>query len=841
MGEVLTATVSPALDHIIERPRLIARIVEGNGRVTVFAAPAGYGKTTLARQWAERQTGPVVWYRTSRASGDVAVLSVGLDEALASIAPELPRDPGRVARIASVNPSPRPLGRALVQTYESLGKDVLLIVDEWEAAGTEEAEQLLSTLVDQLKIRFLITTRTRPDWFTPRLEVYGEGVEIGVDELTMTDEEAADVLFSVRTAPGPSTTEFGGWPAAIGLAAMQHTRKLPPKASPPELLYDFLATELLGSMPNEVLDGLTLLALGAADDVETAQVILGNDLPGCLRTAASAGLLRITDAGALLMHPLLRDHLLARVRDIPNRNQFTAPLAGLIEARQWEHALAAAEALSEPTFVVAALQGALPNLLALGRVATLRRWLAACRVADASDPVVTYAEAELAFRDADFDRAIALAELAAGELRGDMRSAAHLAAARSANLAEHSAIAGRHANEARQCAESPRSASAAAWAMFLQAVEEEDSEVAHQRFDEFAEITEPGELRLIRLAHGRICLGLLGEDLEGALDDAGVAGALLEPHLDPLVRSSFLNMVATGAVAAARYKDSLEAALLELAVAEEYDFEFVRRYGLLARARALIGLRDLTPAERALRDVERKLQASPDAFIDASCAVERARLYITLGDHERALSAVAPDIGHRLGRGATGEYLGLRSLILASTGQTEEALGDARRARSASLAIPTRCLALAAEAVAKLGDAGSQQRTERAFLEIVNCGGADAAVLACRISQTFAEEVAASSRARSVLIRLFVESHDNTLARRIGARPPRSVRRVAQLSPREAEIHQLIAQGLTNPEISRLLFISPSTTKVHVRHILEKLGVRSRVEAARVWEPDPTS
>ena len=42
--------------HIIERPRLIERLEEdGGSRVAVFAAPAGYGKTTLLAQWAERR------------------------------------------------------------------------------------------------------------------------------------------------------------------------------------------------------------------------------------------------------------------------------------------------------------------------------------------------------------------------------------------------------------------------------------------------------------------------------------------------------------------------------------------------------------------------------------------------------------------------------------------------------------------------------------------------------------------------------------------------------------------------------------------------------------------
>src|SRR6266516_4277427 len=129
MVETISAAVSPALAHIIERPRLIARLEEG-ARVSMFAAPAGYGKTTLARQWGERQECPVVWYRTNRASGDVALLAVQFDELFAGLAPGLPRDPGKVAAIAAANPSPGPLGRALVRTFEAIAQDILLIVDE---------------------------------------------------------------------------------------------------------------------------------------------------------------------------------------------------------------------------------------------------------------------------------------------------------------------------------------------------------------------------------------------------------------------------------------------------------------------------------------------------------------------------------------------------------------------------------------------------------------------------------------------------------------------------------------------------------------------------------------
>jgi len=53
-----------------------------------------------------------------------------------------------------------------------------------------------------------------------------------------------------------------------------------------------------------------------------------------------------------------------------------------------------------------------------------------------------------------------------------------------------------------------------------------------------------------------------------------------------------------------------------------------------------------------------------------------------------------------------------------------------------------------------------------------------------------------------------------------------------QLSPREHEVLQLLAQGQTNRQIARALTVSVSTIKIHVEHILAKLGVGDRTQAA---------
>jgi DNA-binding NarL/FixJ family response regulator len=52
------------------------------------------------------------------------------------------------------------------------------------------------------------------------------------------------------------------------------------------------------------------------------------------------------------------------------------------------------------------------------------------------------------------------------------------------------------------------------------------------------------------------------------------------------------------------------------------------------------------------------------------------------------------------------------------------------------------------------------------------------------------------------------------------------------LSPRELEVLDVLAEGRTNREIAERLFISERTVAVHVRHILAKLEVSSRTEAA---------
>src|SRR3954447_19007590 len=841
MVETIKAAASPALDHIIERPRLIARLGEGGGaRVSVLAAPAGYGKTTLARQWSQRQAGPVAWYRTTRASGDVALLAVQLDDLFASIAPELPREPEKVATIASVNPSPRPLGRAILRTFEALSQDVLLVVDEWEAAGTDEAEELLSMLVEGLRIRFLITTRTRPEWFTPRLEVHGEGLEIGVDELAMTDEEAARVVNAVGAVAGRARLmrTADGWPAVLGLAAMSGDVDFTSSRLLSRTLYDFLASELLAAATEETQAGLMLLAVASLTDVEVARCILGSSADSVMDDAVSRGLVAITDGKSLSLHPLLRELLTRRFEDADDRTREALLVRGrkLFELRRWDEALCAAEVAKNAAFATEAIGAALDDLLAAGRTSSLQRWVAAARAAGAEGGLIDYAESEALLRADQLDAALALATQAAQSLDGDLAARAHLVAGRAAHLTDRPDRTQRHAELAAASAETPQTRQGALWLPLLGGQARQAPDLK-KRLHAFRTIARTGLKQSLMIATAELLVAELEGGVEDALEDARGVLRLASTGADPIAHSGCLSTYSALLVWTCRYAESLKQTEALRHVAESCGLEFPIPYAHVFRAKALVGLGRFTPAARTLSLVERYMPDEPGTYFRGSLPVQRARLYASVGDLKRALEVLSLGPHEELIREGRGEFLGWQALLHAVAGDVDHAQTLAVDARLASRSFEVAALWLLTEAIVALTVRDTATAAARLRLVIDNRLW-DPVVIAVRAAPALGEFVAGQPEWRGWLQQVLSASSDTSLASRLGLRVPRAAKRAGELSAREREVHELLAEGLTNEEIARQLYISLSTTKVHVKHIYEKLGVRSRLEAARALRDD---
>ena len=104
----------------------------------------------------------------------------------------------------------------------------------------------------------------------------------------------------------------------------------------------------------------------------------------------------------------------------------------------------------------------------------------------------------------------------------------------------------------------------------------------------------------------------------------------------------------------------------------------------------------------------------------------------------------------------------------------------------------------------------------------------DSEMLASAIERSMAGESVISPEMTSKLVSAFLAAPG------IAASPPPDVDTdpIQSLSPRECEILALIAKGASNKEVARDLGIAEATVKIHVQHILRKLNLTSRLQAA---------
>jgi ATP/maltotriose-dependent transcriptional regulator MalT len=158
------------------------------------------------------------------------------------------------------------------------------------------------------------------------------------------------------------------------------------------------------------------------------------------------------------------------------------------------------------------------------------------------------------------------------------------------------------------------------------------------------------------------------------------------------------------------------------------------------------------------------------------------------------------------------------------------------RARNYGSNIEMHYCAQLSEAIATDMEGDEAEFRRLAIAAITDCGRAsylDGLVFAYRVHPRLINAGQGDPEALNVLRKALTLGRDNELARRAGVeiRPGELNEPLEELTAREREVLGLLLEGLTNIEIGKRLFISPSTAKVHVRHILGKLGVRTRLQA----------
>lgn len=825
-----TATKQPVRRRrIIERPRLTTLLDESQGRIKMLVAPAGYGKTTLARQWLEGKT--CAWYTGTPASMDVAALAAGLKDAGANVVPG-----AGDALIDRIRVTGKPqeeadlLAGMLAGDLTDWPTGAWFVFDDYHViAGTRPAERFVEVLLLEAPINLLLITRQRPAWASSRRILYGEVSEVDRAALAMTVEEAHELLGRGGTHVAELMDLAQGWPAVLALASMSG-------ATPPDLiaaphLFSFFADEIYKRIDRRSRKTLCELALY---DVEGRRLSLQRLRPDAaqrlIETGVSSGLLAEL-GGQLEIHPLLRAFLVRKLeRESPRElSRLVARAAGnLITHELWDEAFALIQRFDQGSLLPTLIEASMERLLASGRSTTLRTWVEA---APECAPAVRLASAELALREGRFYEAETLAVLAARDLSDSpgLAARASFVAGGAAHVASREEEAKVYYQQAAACAESPELVRRAEFGELQAAVELESSDVPERlRFLGSRDALDPEEQVILadRTLGAETRFGL-----PVGLARGRAARQLLTFVADPMTRTSFRNVFGYTLAAMAHFDEALELTAEQLDDAERYRLDFVVPYALIIKAIVSCGTHKYVESEELLDEAhERAFKAGDQTALHIAGGV-RTRLYIAQSAFDLALShaiGLSGDTTRSLGA----ELSACRALALAGAGRLEQSLALAIDALENSIGVEAVINSHAAQAVVALRS--NDHDKARAHAELS---------LRFTARTGMVESFVCAYRGFPDLMVLLLERRSNhedltRILTLVGDAVPlvagASVFQpsILSLSPREKEVLSLLAQGLSNPEIGQALFISPATVKVHVRHIFEKLGVKSRAAAA---------
>jgi ATP/maltotriose-dependent transcriptional regulator MalT len=843
--EALRDTYPPLFRRHARRPRLTRLLDASTSQTIIVTAPAGYGKTTLASEWVQGRD-DVVWYRATSGSADVAAFSAGIADVVAPLVPGAGERLRQRLRVADTpERAARPLAEILSEDLEAWPSGAFLVIDDYHlVAGSAPVEEFMDRLLQLTPtLRVLVTSRRRPKWATARRILYGEITEIGRDQLAMTNEEAALVLERRSSEDVRQLVEQAeGWPALIGLAALASTDEIPAERVS-EALFRYFAEEVVRQEPEDVSRFMLLASVPSAIDPATAEHVLQmeNAEPFFERLVAEGLLEPIGDR--FHFHPLVRSFL-QRTIESEEPEIFAELTRRAIErAREearWEEAFDLAIQAEEFDAAVEILEQATPDLLAAGQSELLGRWLDDCREFGLDHPGATLTRVELLIRQGRTAEAEPLARSLVERLAPDDTrvSRAWYLTGLALHLRSNEADALTCHLRSQEFATSPREESDALWGAYIAALELGISD-ASKYLTALEALNLPDPASRLRVATGRIGALMAAGSLRGVSEVFEPLIPLSEHARDPMVQSSFLARLADVQVLRGQYADALTFSSRAIRIAQDLQLDFAIGICLIPQVTAEVGLRMFSAARKTLAELSRITLSREDPYLEVARDVAHLKLKLSDPRHRFTHKRLPEHVWQKAHAAARAEYLSLRALDAASVGNSSEASRLSHQASELSTEITSRFNVKFASVIARGLESGWDRSTETAVAEVIReCSDAEAfesLVLACRADKHLVSAAGTEPTARALVVRALRRSGDHEILGHVGVsgQPFESdaVDLSLLLTPREQEVLGLLSRGMSNSAIAQELVISRSTVKVHVHHILEKLQVKTRLQA----------
>ena len=220
--------------NVVVRPRLIKRLNEvlSSSRtpgVTLISAPAGFGKTTLVSEWVTGCKRPTVWLSLDERDNDLTRFLTYLISALQTFVVEIGAGAlGMLQASPPQVPSIELILTALINEVGAIPDDFILVLDDYHMLDSKVIDEVLSFIVEHLpqQMHLVIVTREDPPLPLARLRARNQLTELRTADLRFSPSEAADFLNRVMglnlstqdVAALEARTE--GWIAGLQLAAL---------------------------------------------------------------------------------------------------------------------------------------------------------------------------------------------------------------------------------------------------------------------------------------------------------------------------------------------------------------------------------------------------------------------------------------------------------------------------------------------------------------------------------------------------------------------------------------------------------------------------------------------
>jgi LuxR family maltose regulon positive regulatory protein len=314
----------------VRRSLLIERLARGDPRPVVrVVASAGYGKTTLLAQWAERSDKAFAWVSLDERDNDPRVLLTYVAEALNAVEPIGQRVFDALA--SSGSSVPDAIVPALGFGFSSMTSPVVLVLDNVHVLYDPDCLVALSVLADHVPAgsRLVLAGRDALPLRIAQLRAGSRILEIGPRDLALTHEEASSLLHNAGVSVSEDDVaelqwQAEGWPAGLYLAALrlkeggQVATEVDAFRGDDRLVSEYMESEFLARLSSRQRVFLTRTAVLERLCGPLCEDVL--DQPGAAATLAylvrSNALLVPLDSQAewYRYHHLFRDMLLAELR-----------------------------------------------------------------------------------------------------------------------------------------------------------------------------------------------------------------------------------------------------------------------------------------------------------------------------------------------------------------------------------------------------------------------------------------------------------------------------------------------------------------------------------------------